>query len=1369
MTPRRQAERLAILVLETRDADAATRPETWPLAVRTVLAREETCLKDVPNPAEPRNVHEAELDELRCRNRHSDAAFLARAARLAALTADLSNYDSGAESRDGAVGRLITVFEADILANGDLLEDRNPQAREGDRLTGLALSGGGIRSATFNLGVLQGLARHGILKQFDYLSGVSGGGYIGGWLAAWMKREDPAAVCDGLDPEKIAGAQARPPISFLRKYSNYLTPQLGLLSGDTWAVVSIYLRNTMLNLIILISFLSFLLLLPRVFLCVQTNLGPLFSSGHGWAYNSFYVLLLVPLGLILVNLTGFTCKPINEGDTEVKKIPIYGRPAVVAWAIVLPVVLAAVLAGGHVTFVQSDLLCAANQVGTIDWITVSRIALALLSLAFLGLFYFPVRHWFGDPSQVWKYRLRTIGTCLAPSLLLAFWLRPYFVDVLKGQPFWVLIAAGIGTPLWIMAWLGGVPNCFLRLKRVEGGFAYVAVYLWGAVLLAIMSAAAGLAGVTFLLVMAKVFIQSTASPWVLTVWSVPMMIADVSLIAYLFIGMMGRNFPDERREWISRLAGILLLVSLSWAGICGAAFYSPVAMQWLGSKIGDVPAKTILATVWSVITWAAVKAAGSKNTGGSATEATSVPTPLAEALAKVGPYVFVAGLVTLLSVALGSLLQALYPKVKPQFLLMQQNWEIVWPAALFLIIAVLFSMTVDVNEFSMHHFYRNRIVRAYLGASNRFRSPNGFTGFDSRDDIALARLTPSQTTPGMAPYLGPYPIFNAALNLTTGKNLAYQERQATSFTFTPRFCGAECGNSGGSAYRPTLEYAYPNPGIHIGTAMAISGAAVSPNRGYHSSPATAFLLTVFNVRLGWWLGNPAKAWHWKKASPWQGLAYLLKELAGASNDRSGYVYLSDGGHFDNLGIYELVKRKCRFIVACDAEEDRGFGFEGLGNAIRKCRADLGVGIEIDVEQIRPKSGEKRSRWHCVVGKIHYEEAHPDAEPGVLLYLKSSLTGDEDGDLLEYSLRRPEFPHQTTADQFFDESQFESYRQLGYHICDTTFKLALEDVRKQTSPAVGAAVKPEDLFHMLAVRWYPPSPANKKSFTRHTEHLDSLQERLRSDRNLRFLYRQFYPEWKELQKLATARGVRESLEAADEWFAGVGKKPPHILWIPRRAEQIRAGFFFCQLLIQLMENVYLDLNLERYSDHPDNQGWMNLFRHWSYSGMFQVAWAIGASTYGSRFSLFCQRELDISTGKTLIVNSGGFAVNTARAMPEAAVGHTVFERQRIADIKKTWGAAKEYQLRLEVSPDADAADKPFQFAFGTMLIDKGQIVYLRVRRHLRRIGLARRALREAFGVPGLIDPIRPLIAAKPLATVVDEDWEQLKRLVESTRP
>jgi hypothetical protein len=669
-------------------------------------------------------------------------------------------------------------------------------------------------------------------------------------------------------------------------------------------------------------------------------------------------------------------------------------------------------------------------------------------------------------------------------------------------------------------------------------------------------------------------------------------------------------------------------------------------------------------------------------------------------------------------------------------------------------------MTVDVNEFSMHHFYRNRLVRAYLGASNIPRRPNGFSGFDSRDDVALSRFAPSQTTLGMVPYLGPYPIFNAALNLTSGEDLAYQERQAMSFIFTPRFCGADYGATSHTdaakarhAYRPTLQYAYPAPGIHLGSAMAISGAAISPNSGFHSSPAVAFLLTVFNVRLGWWLGNPKIARYWRQSSPLAGLAYLLKELSGSANDRSGYVYLSDGGHFENLGVYELVKRRCRFIVACDAEEDAKFGFEGLGNVIRKCRADLGVEIEIDVDQIRPAGEDRLSKWHCVVGKIHYEHRSCEVQPGILVYLKSSLTGDEPSDLLEYSLRQTEFPHQTTVDQFFDESQFESYRRLGFHAARSAFETALQDLQKDGG---GGEWNPEDLFHMLAVRWYPPSPSNEKAFTRHTEQLNALQERLRTDPNLRFLHRQFYPEWKQLDKRGTLPGVREWLGGLEDKIAHWGEKPVDPLWVPKRPEQVRAGFFFCNLLIQLMENVYLDLNLDRYLDHPDNQGWMNLFRRWRYSGMFRVTWAISASTYGSRFILFCARELEMSIGEILVTN-------------QELIEYTELERRRIGEVCAKYPDALAYQMQIRVKPDTASKATPLLLAFGTVVIHNETIVYLRVRRHLRRIGLARRALRAIFETRGMISGENPLTDTKPLGSIEDKNWERLQRLVQSTRP
>ena len=157
-------------------------------------------------------------------------------------------------------------------------------------------------------------------------------------------------------------------------------------------------------------------------------------------------------------------------------------------------------------------------------------------------------------------------------------------------------------------------------------------------------------------------------------------------------------------------------------------------------------------------------------------------------------------------------------------------------------------------------------------------------------------------------------------------------------------------------------------------------------------------MTVFNVRLGWWMGNPKHEKCWTNHRPKSGLFYLLCELTGNTNDECGYVYLSDGGHFENLGIYELVRRHCRYILVSDASADAGVKLEDLGNAIEKCRTDFGVDIEIDTSQIRPPAGSRESKWHCAVGRIRYEllqrpGQQPESE-GMLVYLKASLTGGE---------------------------------------------------------------------------------------------------------------------------------------------------------------------------------------------------------------------------------------------------------------------------------------------------------------------------------------------------------------------------------------
>ena len=205
--------------------------------------------------------------------------------------------------------------------------------------------------------------------------------------------------------------------------------------------------------------------------------------------------------------------------------------------------------------------------------------------------------------------------------------------------------------------------------------------------------------------------------------------------------------------------------------------------------------------------------------------------------------------------------------------------------------------------------------------------------------------------------------------------------------------------------------------------------------GYHSSPALAFLMSLFNVRLGWWLPNPGRAGdgYYRADGPKYALRPLLSEMFGLTTDTRSFVYLSDGGHFENLALYEMVRRRCRYIVVSDAGCDPDYSFEDLGNALRKIKIDLRVDIEffqLDLLRMRPQANSKQ-QYHCV-GVIKYHDADGgDTKNGILLYVKPGLTLMEPPDIISYANAHPSFPHEPTSDQWFTELQFESYRHLGF--------------------------------------------------------------------------------------------------------------------------------------------------------------------------------------------------------------------------------------------------------------------------------------------------------------------------------------------------
>jgi hypothetical protein len=267
----------------------------------------------------------------------------------------------------------------------------------------------------------------------------------------------------------------------------------------------------------------------------------------------------------------------------------------------------------------------------------------------------------------------------------------------------------------------------------------------------------------------------------------------------------------------------------------------------------------------------------------------------------------------------------------------------------------------------------------------------------------------------------------------------------------------------GLGYRASTEYGGP---ITVGTAMAISGAAASPNMGYHSSPAVTLLMTMFNVRLGWWLGNPGEQGDktYRSLGPNFAIAPLVGEAFGLTTDQSKYVYLSDGGHFENLGLYEMVRRRCRHIVVTDAGRDPHYDFEDLGNAVRKISIDLGVQIRFyGLEKLKKRQNDETSAevengpYHAM-GEIDYCSADRGGKNGIILYIKVGYHGCESAGVRAYARANQDFPHESTIDQWFTESQFESYRMLGFEITDRILADALADIGSDSAQSLATILE-----------------------------------------------------------------------------------------------------------------------------------------------------------------------------------------------------------------------------------------------------------------------------------------------------------------------
>jgi hypothetical protein len=857
------------------------------------------------------------------------------------------------------------------------------------RPTALCLSGGGIRSATFGLGVLQALARVGVLGRLDYLSTVSGGGYVGGWLTSWLHRDGRDEVMRGLDPAQVGamrGDEARfSPVNRLRATCRYLAPQGGLVSADLWTLFATMGRNLLLNWLVLLPLIAAVLLAPRIYLamvsiidqnvmappgtpCLPTDAAPF------WLALLSLTMFSVAIGYVVMNFVG-------RGDSWSQR---WFLSFVVGPTIIGTVALTLFWSAYPCEPDEAAALFASAVVPAAGWLIIGALA---------------------------RPRLRTAVPTIAAAAITAAALIGA-VDWTSDTPLRVEVVAGIVLLLIGAAALNQVLDAggllTDRAVRMRAGARTVAASL----------VAGPIIGFGAYWFAHKYFYFGNALGESYAVFGVPGILGLMLLSNTTFLGLSSSELTDAALEWWNRFAAWLSIAGILWMAAGVLVFYLAdlveMAVQAAGAalQLDHLTSSTMVTILIPLVSSLAGLAA---RTGGVAGR----PSRLRLILQRIALPLTIVVLLATVAWFNAWALRGFTPP-DPSRESAQLN-DVLKFAAFLLGLGLLVSRFVPVNRFSLHGMYRQRLVRTFLGASHADRKPNAFTGFDPSDDLRVHDLSDVR----------PLQVINATLNNVEDTNYGRNERKAFAFTFSPLYVGSSV-----LGYRQSSKYGSdgggPATGLSLGTALAVSGAAASPALGMYSSKARAFLLTLANARLGLWFGNPSDDDTWQRSDPALGVGPFVRELLGLETDTNPYVYLSDGGHFENLGLWSMVVRRCGVIIVSDAGCDPDYTFADLSNALRRIRIDLGIPIEFGAIDMT-RAGQGVSNVHAVLGTIHYSAVDgAGAPPGRLLYVKATMSGDESVDIRNFAALHPVFPHDPTGNQFFAEDRFESYRALGYH-------------------------------------------------------------------------------------------------------------------------------------------------------------------------------------------------------------------------------------------------------------------------------------------------------------------------------------------------
>ena len=861
------------------------------------------------------------------------------------------------------------------------LNDNQADPARPDRsipLVGLALSGGGVRSATFSLGLLRGLAkggraatpsatpstaakppnghtehpaeqlsRQGLLGRFDYLSSVSGGGYVAAMLGRLASKAECAATpsgdCGMLEAERTLARHDGNVLDWLRRNGRYLSPGG---SRDIGIVVVTYARALLaihLEFMVFCLMWGLLIIAPHLW---QYSTQVLSSAWKGW-YSPWVALsagLLMAVGPGLIAGYWFTRDtPRPEAHTWQARIV-----QAVQW-------LMAVTLIALVLWMRHD-----ARAPVLDtFYAEGPGAYAVLSLMIGSMLLGQALCWLALVHP----RMRKSGNALAAARLRNWLTR-------------ALYATGVVAALLLALGALDAASWWLLQELLTGSNAW-----WGGI---------GAGGVGVLL------LRSFAQP----------------------LQQLAANTEGHAREWLPKLLGVVSAI-----GLLGLVMAWLVVLQWLVFAPDSV-------------------------------EALSSAPPLMRAI-----------FVLLACVA--------------------------W-------IALTSTNTHMPNSTSLLAFYRARLTRAYLAIGNPARLPWQGLGKERNvrdvvegDDGLLAHYRPEDQG-------GPIHLINTCLNETRDSDSDLYNADRKGALLTVSWRGMEVG--------PRAVHKHPSPeqAGTVGQWVAISGAAASPGAGAYTSRGLALLLYFLGIRLGFWVASPIRTpgLRWLSQLGWdwfpKPLMLTCEATATFMGQERPWWYVSDGGHFDNTGVYPLIKRELDFILLSDASSDRNFQFTDLENLVRKARIDFGAEIDFytreeasrlftlcgaDLTVLSPEDlRDNTSSRGVLLARIRYRERPDPARPGLncrpegtLVVIKPNLHNALDVDVLSYAERNPTFPHEATSDQFFDEAQWESYHRLGEDIGQAlteTWLAQLPGWRHRARHAVRVSAR---LNPAIAGQSAPPEP------------------------------------------------------------------------------------------------------------------------------------------------------------------------------------------------------------------------------------------------------------------------------------------------------